>query len=58
MKKDAQTQKSPDLNTKNANYSEPITTVKPISFNLLEIPAELAFIYSKIDSIYTFFIYI
>lgn len=58
MKKDAQTQKSPDLYTKNANYSEPITTVKPISFNLLEIPAELAFIYSKIDSIYTYFIYI
>ena len=57
MKKDAQTQKSPDLNTKTANYSEPITTtVKPISFNLLEIPAELAFIYSKLDSIY--FIYI
>ena len=42
--KDAQTQKSPELEHRE------MTSLRNNSFHLLDIPAELAFIYSKLDA--------
>ena len=50
--KDAQTQNSPDLERKFLH--DPINA---ITFSLLDIPAELAFIYSKLDGILILFSY-
>jgi hypothetical protein len=48
--KDAQTQNSPELLRKNNHQTKStISGTASINFNLLDIPSELACVYSKLD---------